>query len=89
MNKKYSRFHYSLSKISILFFLTFLVKTNYSHNVGLGTSTPTHGFHVVRSPGNPLSDSLRLEVFVDSYTNTLFLVTLPYPFGSIATVGNS
>jgi phosphoribosylformylglycinamidine (FGAM) synthase-like amidotransferase family enzyme len=45
-----------------------------SQNVGVGTTTPTNSFHVVRAPGNPNPDPLRVEDLRNSNVDTAFLV---------------
>ncbi len=65
--------HTSL-KVNLLFFVIFLTTFTFAQNVGIGTTTPTHSFHVVRSPGNPNLDPLRVEGLRNSTSDTSFLV---------------
>ncbi len=61
-------------KITLIAFF-FLASNNiFSQNVGVGTTTPTNSFHVVRAPGNPNPDPLRVENLRLTTSDTSFLV---------------
>lgn len=74
MNKLYMRLENLLVKLSLILLLTFSTNNFFAQNVGVGTTTPTNSFHVVRSPGNPNPDPLRVEGLRNSISDTSFLV---------------
>ena len=67
--------NYSLSLLLLLFvFILFFSMDGNSQNVGVGTTTPTHSFHVVRPAGNPAIDPLRVEGIQNTKNDSAFLV---------------
>ena len=48
MNKKYPSICNTFVKLSFFLFLSLFYSDTYSQNVGIGSATPTHSFHVVR-----------------------------------------
>ena len=67
-------FYRTFLKISVIFLFVFSANFSISQNVGVGTTAPTNSFHVVRAPGNPNPDPLRVENLRQSANDTAFLV---------------
>ncbi|MEN8928246.1 MAG: hypothetical protein ABF258_08400, partial [Flavobacteriales bacterium] len=63
-----------LSRILAVIFILFWANDSVAQNIGIGTTTPTHSFHIVRAPGNPNPDPLRIENLAVSNSDTSFLV---------------
>lgn len=74
MKKYYSTAFNFLFKIALVFILFLGANSSFGQNVGIGTTTPTNSFHVVRAPGNPNLDPLRIEDLRRTSTDTAFLV---------------
>ncbi|MGB1041316.1 MAG: hypothetical protein ACPGVD_10620, partial [Flavobacteriales bacterium] len=74
MIKNYSFIQKYSFKIILLLAAIIFNSQLFSQNVGVGTTSPTNSFHVVRAPGNPNPDPLRVEDLRQSVNDTAFLV---------------
>ncbi|MFQ3336194.1 MAG: hypothetical protein ACI9E3_000196, partial [Flavobacteriales bacterium] len=61
-------------KLTVIILFVFTNNQLLAQNVGIGTTTPTNSFHIVRAPGNPNPDPLRVENLRITNSDTSFLV---------------
>ena len=75
--KYFYTYNIILNPIIKLAVIVLFVLTNnqlLAQNVGIGTTSPTNSFHIVRAPGNPNPDPLRVENLRNTNSDTAFLV---------------